>query len=36
MNRREFTKLLGMARLSDTAPLPLGIAAAAEPYSGPF
>ena len=36
MNRREFTKLLGMAGLSATAPLPLGIAAAAEPYSGPF
>lgn len=36
MNRREFTKLLGMAGLSATASLPLGIAAAAEPYSGPF
>jgi len=36
MNRREFTKLLGMAGLSATAGLPLGIAAAAEPYSGPF
>lgn len=36
MNRREFTKLLGMAGLSATAPLPLGIVQAAEPYSGPF
>jgi len=36
MNRREFTKYLGMAGLSATAPLPLGIATAAEPYSGPF
>lgn len=36
MNRREFTKLLGMAGLSATGALPLGIAAAAEPYSGPF
>lgn len=36
MNRREFTKLLGMAGLSATAGLPLGIAAAAEPYTGPF
>jgi hypothetical protein len=36
MNRREFTKFLGMAGLSASAPLPLGIATAAEPYSGPF
>lgn len=36
MNRREFTRLLGMAGLGATASLPLGIAAAAEPYSGPF
>lgn len=36
MNRREFTKLLGMAGLGASASLPLGIAAAAEPYSGPF
>ncbi len=36
MNRREFTKILGIAGLSATAPLPLGIATAAEPYSGPF
>lgn len=36
MNRREFTKFLGMAGLSATAPLPLSIAQAAEPYSGPF
>tara|TARA_B110000858_G_scaffold198442_1_gene265099 strand:+ start:67615 stop:68892 length:1278 start_codon:yes stop_codon:yes gene_type:complete len=36
MNRREFTKLLGMTGLSAAAPLPLGIARAAEPYSGPF
>ena len=36
MNRREFTKLLGMAGLGATASLPLGIAQAIEPYSGPF
>ena len=36
MNRREFTKLLGMAGLGATAPLPLGVAAALEPYNGPF
>ncbi|MEX0965271.1 MAG: DUF1501 domain-containing protein [Pseudohongiellaceae bacterium] len=36
MNRREFTKILGMAGLSATAPLPFGIAQAVEPYSGPF
>ncbi len=36
MNRREFTKYLTMAGLGATAPLPLGIASAAEPYSGPF
>ena len=33
MNRREFTKLLGMAGLGATASLPLGIAQAIEPYS---
>jgi len=36
MNRREFSKLLGMAGLGATASLPLGIAQALEPYSGPF
>ena len=36
MNRREFTKFLGMAGLSAAAPLPLGTASAAETYSGPF
>lgn len=36
MKRREFTKLLSMAGLGTLAPLPLGIASAAEPYSGPF
>ena len=36
MKRREFTKLLGMAGLGAVAPLPAGVASAAEPYSGPF
>ena len=36
MNRREFSKLLGMAGLGATASLPLSIAHAIEPYSGPF
>ncbi|MBL4574248.1 MAG: DUF1501 domain-containing protein, partial [Gammaproteobacteria bacterium] len=36
MNRREFSKLLAMAGLGATASLPLGIAQALEPYSGPF
>jgi hypothetical protein len=36
MNRREFTRLLGMAGLGATASLPLGIAQAIEPYNGPF
>ncbi|GJM14027.1 MAG: hypothetical protein DHS20C12_24300 [Pseudohongiella sp.] len=36
MNRREFSKLLGMAGLGATAGLPLNLARAAEPYSGPF
>ncbi len=36
MNRREFSKLLGMAGLSTVAPLPFSMASAAEPYSGPF
>lgn len=36
MKRREFTKLLSMAGLGAVTPLPLQLASAAEPYTGPF
>ena len=36
MKRREFTKLLSMTGLGAVAPLPLNVASAAEPYTGPF
>ncbi len=36
MKRREFTKLLGMAGLGATVPLPFHTVSAVEPYTGPF
>lgn len=36
MNRREFSKLLGLAGMSAITPLPFAMSSAAEPYSGPF